>query len=148
MVIIMKGERRYKVLRFLQELFRIEEGRVLPWYLKTVAYCMFPSRIIWDFNPWFKYDISTDVITMGEYQISVRFLIDLIYNLPENRWFRVRDRSDGIITMEQYIDANEPPFKNYDHDPEKEKFVYGLFPPQKDEGNSCRSEGNETNKRS
>jgi len=125
----MKGERRYRLLRFLRKLFKIEEGWISPWYLKIIAYTMFPSRIIWDLNPWFKYDISTDTLTIEKHKISVQFLIDLVYNIPENRWFRIKDRKNAGMTMETEVCACDYQPQNFI----RKEFRNGLSSDPKDE---------------
>lgn len=86
-------ELRIRFIRFIDKhIWKTPTGIRCHWLLLTIYYFLYPSRIIWDKNPWFRYDIMRDTITINGLRISCGSL-RLLSQVKEDDWlFIVKER--------------------------------------------------------
>jgi hypothetical protein len=97
---------RKKILSKILELFKVEEGQILPKPLKFVFYLFFPSRAFWKWNPWFCLDECSDRIKINGTWISIGTLIGLL-KAPSNRLFRIKERGEFPIIECHHLTKGE-----------------------------------------
>jgi len=105
----MKNNLRMRLLRWLvRRMFKVPEGKVLPWYLVILHHMLFPlDWIRYSQNNRFHYDFDRDTFTVFGLKYAAAYFESFTLE-PVGTLLKIVKRENGLITVEKISHLSAP----------------------------------------
>ena len=95
---------RRQIIQWLIKLFKVQEGSLVPKFIRLVWTILNPITAFFIYNKIFRFDIITDSYIIQGIKISREVLENFTHPTPPRQWFRVDQDEFGLKTTIRIIE--------------------------------------------